>query len=58
MESSSFNADDIYLFEECMSREYRMIMDAIHEYAQTQLDSRTLMGNQDERLFHSILQLY
>lgn len=58
MESSSFNADDIYFFEEFMSREDRMIKDAIHEYAQTKLEPRTLMGNQDERLFHSTLQLY
>jgi hypothetical protein len=53
MGSSSFNADDIYFFEEFMSREDRMIMDV-----QTKLEPRALIGNQDENLFYSTLQLY
>ncbi len=45
---SSFNADDIYLFEELTNREDRMIMEASREYAQTQLEPRALEGNQEE----------
>lgn len=43
-----FNADDIYLFEELISREDRMIMEASREYAQTKLEPRALEGNQNE----------
>lgn len=46
--SFSFKADDIYLFEEFMSLEDRMIMDTSREYAQTKFGSRALAGNQDE----------
>jgi glutaryl-CoA dehydrogenase len=48
MGSFSFDADDIYHFEELISREDRMIMDASREYAQKQLEPRALTGNQDE----------
>ena len=46
---SSFNADDIYHFEELVSREDRMIMEASREYAQTKLEPRALEGNQNEQ---------
>jgi len=49
MGSFSFNADDIYHFEELISREDRMIMAASREYAQKQLEPRALTGNQDEQ---------
>ncbi len=47
--ASSFNAEDVYLFEELISREDRMIRDASREYAQTKLEPRALEGNQEER---------
>ena len=49
MGSFSFNADDIYHFEELIGREDRMIMAASREYAQTKLEPRALAGNQDEQ---------
>jgi glutaryl-CoA dehydrogenase len=48
MASSSFKADDIYLFEELVSREDRMIGDACREYSQMKLEPRALDGNQNE----------
>lgn len=49
MASKSLKADDIYHFEELLSREDRMIMDAAREYAQTKLEPRALEGNQEEQ---------
>ncbi|MDA0350286.1 MAG: acyl-CoA dehydrogenase [Verrucomicrobia bacterium] len=49
MGSFSFHAEDIYHFEELISREDRMIMAASREYAQKQLEPRALAGNQDEQ---------
>jgi len=54
MGAKKFNAKDIYHFEELISREDRMIMDAAREYAQTQLEPRALEGNQDEQFDVSI----
>ncbi|MBH55079.1 MAG: acyl-CoA dehydrogenase [Opitutaceae bacterium] len=49
MGTKTFNSNDIYHFEELISQEDRMIMDAAREYAQTQLEPRALEGNQDEQ---------
>ena len=56
MGSQSFNADDVYQFEELISREDRMIMEAARDYAQTQLEPRALEGNQDEQFDIGIAQ--
>lgn len=49
MGSLTFDADDIFHFEELLSGEDRMIMSSSREYAQKQLEPRALEGNQDER---------
>ena len=48
MKSSNFNAEDVYLFEELLERDIRMIMEAARNYAQTKLEPRALKGNQEE----------
>lgn len=47
----AFDIDDAFLFEEMLSEEDRMIMEAAREYAQSKLEPRALEGNQDE-VFH------
>ena len=46
-----FDIDDAFLFEEMLSEEDRMIMDAARQYAQSSLESRALEGNQEGK-FH------
>ena len=46
-----FDADDALLFEELLSEEDRMIMEAARQYAQSKLEPRALEGNQEEK-FH------
>ena len=46
-----FDIDDALLFEEMLSEEDRMIMDAARQYAQSSLEPRALEGNQDGK-FH------
>jgi glutaryl-CoA dehydrogenase len=48
MVSVKFNADDAYHFEELLTREDRMILEAARDYAQTKLEPRALKGNQKE----------
>ena len=47
----TFNIDDALLFEEMLSDDDRMIMDATRQYAQEQLEPRALEANQHE-IFH------
>ena len=47
----TFNIDDALLFEEMLSSEDRMIMEAARQYAQEKLEPRALEGNQNE-VFH------
>lgn len=47
----AFDIDDAFLFEELLSEEDRMIMEAAREYAQSKLEPRALEGNQKE-IFH------
>lgn len=51
MSSKAFNTDDMFLFEEMLTEEDRMIMEAAREYAQNHLEPRALEGNQHE-VFH------
>jgi glutaryl-CoA dehydrogenase len=51
MAQPSLNIDDLFLFEEMLSEEDRMIMDAARDYAQQYLEPRALEGNQQE-VFH------
>ncbi len=46
-----FDADDAFLFEELLSEEDRMVMEAARQYAQSKLEPRALEGNQNE-VFH------
>ncbi len=43
-----FNIHDPYLFEDELSEDDRMIMEAAREYCQANLEPRALRGNQDE----------
>ena len=47
----TFNRDDAYLFEELLSEEDRMVMEAARHYAMEKLEPRALEGNQHE-VFH------
>ncbi len=47
----TFHIDDALLFEEMLSEDDRMIMDAARQYAQEQLEPRALEANQNE-IFH------
>ena len=51
MSKPVFDVDDALQFEELLSEEDRMIMEAANEYAQSKLEPRALQGNQDEH-FH------
>lgn len=51
MSKPVFDVDDALLFEELLSEEDRMIMDAARQYAQSKLEPRALDGNQNE-VFH------
>ena len=51
MSKFPFNADDVFLFEEKLSDEERLIMSSARDYAQSKLEPRALEGNQDE-VFH------
>lgn len=46
--AKSFNINDAYLFESELNEDDRMIMETAREYAQTKLEPRALVGNQDE----------
>lgn len=46
-----FNIDDAFHFEELLSEEDRMIMEAARQYAQSKLEPRALEANQNEH-FH------
>ena len=46
-----FDTDDAFLFEELLSEEDRMVMEAARQYAQSKLEPRALEGNQNE-VFH------
>ncbi len=47
MPKLKLDIDDAYLFEELLSEEDRMIMDAARDYAQSNLEPRALAGNQE-----------
>jgi glutaryl-CoA dehydrogenase len=51
MPKHSFNADDVFLFEQELGEEERLIMESAREYAQSKLEPRALEGNQNE-IFH------
>ena len=51
MSSSSFNPHDVFLFEQELGDEERLIMESAREYAQSKLEPRALEGNQQE-IFH------
>ena len=51
MSKFPFNADDVFLFEEKLSEEERLIMASARDYAQSKLEPRALEGNQEE-VFH------
>ena len=51
MSKFPFNADDVFLFEEKLSDEERLIMSSARDYAQSKLEPRALEGNQEE-VFH------
>jgi glutaryl-CoA dehydrogenase len=48
MARNPFNIDDAYLFESELSEDDKMIMQTAREYAQTKLEPRALIGNQEE----------
>ena len=47
----NFNADDVFLFEQELGEEERLVMETAREYAQSRLEPRALEGNQNE-IFH------
>ena len=49
-----FDCDDALLFEELLSEEDRMIMEASRQYAQSKLEPRALEANQQEIFHHEI----
>ncbi len=51
MSKFSFNADDVFLFEQELGEEERLIMETARDYAQSKLEPRALEGNQQE-IFH------
>jgi glutaryl-CoA dehydrogenase len=48
MARNPFNIDDAYLFESELSEDDKMIMETAREYAQTKLEPRAMIGNQEE----------
>jgi glutaryl-CoA dehydrogenase len=51
MPKYNFNADDVFLFEQELGEEERLVMETAREYAQSRLEPRALEGNQNE-IFH------
>ncbi|MFK7843869.1 MAG: acyl-CoA dehydrogenase [Rhodothermales bacterium] len=51
-----FDIDDAFQFEELLSEEDRMIMEAARQYAQSKLEPRALEGNQNEVFHQEIAQ--
>lgn len=48
MSKPKFNIDDALDFQSLLSEDDRMIMETAHDYAQSKLEPRALVGNQDE----------
>ncbi|MCZ6756717.1 MAG: acyl-CoA dehydrogenase family protein, partial [Bacteroidetes bacterium] len=51
MTTRTLNPDDIFLFEDLLGKEEKIVMHAAREYAQSKLEPRALEGNQ-RGIFH------